>query len=91
MIKDSLSRVKFLFNKRRMAYCQTFNKTSPLAILVLEDLSKFCRAHETTFTKDDRASLMLEGRREVWLRIQSYLNLTSEELYSLHHVKSKGE
>lgn len=30
---------------------------------------------------------MLEGRREVWLRIQEYLQLDSEEIYSLHKIK----
>ena len=27
---------------------------------------------------------MLEGRREVWLRIQNHLNLTQSELWALH-------
>lgn len=40
------------------------------AKLVLTDLASFCRAHDTTFHTDERTHAMLEGRREVFLRIQ---------------------
>jgi hypothetical protein len=53
---------------------------------VLKDLAKFCRAHESTFHKDPRAHAVMEGRREVWLRIQNQLNLTDEELWALYQV-----
>ena len=91
MIKDSLSKVRGLFQKRKMAYCQALNKNSVHAKVVLEDLAKFCRAYDSTFTKDDRMTAVLEGRREVWLRIQNYLNLSSDEIYELHQVRNKGE
>lgn len=51
---------------------------------VLSDLARFCRAHEVTFTSDERLSAVLEGRREVWLRIQHHLNLTENELWDLY-------
>lgn len=88
MIKDSLSKIQLLFKERKVAYCQTFTKDSRAARLVLEDLAKFCRSSETTYTTDPRLSNVLEGRREVWLRIQNYLNLTTEEIYRLHHIKT---
>lgn len=54
---------------------------SPAGAEVLRDLAKFCRATETTFHTDPRLHAALEGRREVWLRIQKQLGLTPEELF----------
>ena len=71
--------------QRRNAYCRLFNIESRDAKLVLTDLASFCRAHDTTFHTDERTHAMLEGRREVFLRIQRPLNLTEEELWSLFH------
>lgn len=70
----------FLRNRKR-SYLHTFR--TPAGEEVLRDLLKFCRANETTFHPDARVSAGLEGRREVWLRIQNHLNLSSEELYAL--------
>lgn len=70
-----------------LAYNNVFTKENQFVRPVLEDLAKFCRAHESTFHPDARAHAVLEGRREVWLRIQQYLNLTLDELYSVHRVK----
>lgn len=50
---------------------------------VLADLAQFCRANETTFHENERAHVLAEGRREVWLRISKHLHLTDEELYDL--------
>src|SRR5512146_1060172 len=46
--------------------------------MVLADLARFCRANEPCFMKDDRYHALLEGRREVWLRIQNELKLPIE-------------
>ena len=88
MLKTNVSKIKELFSKRKVAYQQTFKINGPYSRYVLEDLAKFCRAHESTFTKDQRTTDLLEGRREVWLRIQSYLELSPDELCSLHHIKT---
>ena len=64
-----------------------FDKNNLFTKDVLTDLAKFCRAHETTFNKDDRMHAVLEGRREVWLRIQNYLKLSTDELYQIHHIR----
>ncbi len=66
---------------RQQAYQQVFSNTS--AKLVLEDLARFCRANTTTFDPNDRVHAALEGKREVWLRIHSHLNLSVEELFNL--------
>ena len=75
-----------------IAYSRVFEKQSPFTHEVLKDLAKFCRASETTFHQDPRIHAVLEGRREVWLKIANALNMTPEELYELHKVKEfKGE
>lgn len=80
-MKDRLEQLKSFIFGRRSAYVRTF--TGPVAKEVLEDLARFCRANETTFHEDARVSALLEGRREVWLRIQEHLNLSPEELFDL--------
>lgn len=47
---------------------------------VLGDLGRFCRADEPCWSEDQRHHARLEGRREVWLRIQNELKLPIEEL-----------
>jgi len=56
----------------------------PAGQAVLRDLEKFCRANETCFNGDPRIHAAHEGRREVWLRIQQHLNLSSEDLFQLY-------
>jgi hypothetical protein len=48
---------------------------------VLQDLSKFCRADESTFHTDARIEGIMQGRREVWLRISKHMNLSDEQLH----------
>ena len=67
--------------ERRTDYIKTFN--TPHGEKVLEDLAKFCRANETTFHPDPRVHAALEGRREVWLRIQQHMNLADEQLWRI--------
>lgn len=87
MIKDTVAAVRHLFASRRHAYARTFNMDNVDVKIVLKDLAKFCRAHESTYHKDPRIHAMLEGRKEVWLRIQEHLNLSVEELMELHKIK----
>lgn len=69
--------------QRKLAYCHTFNPENTLVKKVLQDLAKFCRANASTFHADHRIHAVLEGRREVWLRIQQHTQLTSEQLLEL--------
>lgn len=70
--------------RRRRSYLLTFGPKNPAAQEVLVDLAKFCRANQSTFHGDPRIHAVLEGRREVWLRITQHLNLTSEQLFALY-------
>lgn len=83
MLDEARRRVRDFLSTRRHAYRRTF-KSGEDSRRVLQDLAKFCRAHETTVGENDRATLVLEGRREVWLRIQQHLQMTDEELWKLY-------
>jgi hypothetical protein len=56
---------------------------SPAGQQVLADLAPFCRAAETCFHPDPRIHAALEGRREVWLRIQNFVHLTEDDILQL--------
>jgi hypothetical protein len=57
---------------------------------VLADLAKFCRAGETCFVAkkgepiDIERTLVAEGRREVWLRIENHLRLNQDQLFTIY-------
>jgi hypothetical protein len=67
---------------RQQAYRRIFESDD--GQYLLKDLAGFCRANATTYHDDSRLSDMLEGRREVWLRIQHHLKLTDDELWELY-------
>lgn len=69
--------------RRRSAYVATF-RANVFGQEVLSDLAKFCRAFEPTFHEDPRVHALLEGRREVFLRIAHHLELTDDELFSFY-------
>lgn len=69
--------------QRQRAYRSTYNPKDRADLVVLKDLAKFCRANESTFHEDHRIHARLEGRREVWLRIQQHLNLPPDQLWKL--------
>ncbi len=77
-----IDKLRMALGDRRHVYRETFK--GPYAEVVLKDLARFCRAHESTFMPDDRAHALAEGRREVWLRIQNHLNLSPDELWALY-------
>lgn len=87
MIRDTVEAVRKLIGSRSYAYKTLFKKEDKLVQIVLKDLCDFCRAHETTFNSDPRIHAALEGRREVWLRLQRYTGLSEQELIELHEVK----
>lgn len=93
MIKKTISQLKEHFQKKAIAYNRVFDKQSPFTHEVLKDLAKFCRAHDSTFHPDPRVHAVMEGRREVWLRIQENLQLGVGEIYQLHRIydQQKGE
>lgn len=64
------------FQVRKKAYCE-------IPDAALADLARFCRATQPCWHPDPRQHALLEGRREVWLRIQRYRNLPAEQLIPL--------
>lgn len=87
MLKDKLSELKKIFRSKSFAYQKVFDENNLFTKDVMKDLAKFCRANDSTFNKDPRIQANLDGRREVFLRIQNFLNLSQEEIYKLHHIK----
>lgn len=73
---------KVYLQNRRKAYKRVFNTESIDAKMVLADLAKFCRASESTYATNERDHALLEGRREVWLRIQQHMQLSEDELWT---------
>ena len=80
--------------RRRTAYRQLFlldnGSPNPNAARVLADLKRFCKAQTSTVyvspiskTIDPLAMAMAEGRREVWNRIQSHLQISDQEISRL--------
>lgn len=84
---EIVEKIRDLLFSRQQAYQHTFNLESKFAEKVLEDLAQFCRANETAFHPDPRMHAVLEGRREVWLRIQNHIQLGSEDLWKLYKRK----
>lgn len=65
-----------------VAYRSCF--TAPGSDLALRDLAEFCRASVSCVVPGDRdQTLINEGRREAFLRIQNFLNLTPEQLVAI--------
>lgn len=85
MLNELIDKAREFLNGRRAAYRATF--LNPRGEEVLADLAAFCRANEPTFDPDPRVHAILEGRREVWLRIQRHLQLTEDQLWDLHNPK----
>jgi hypothetical protein len=67
--------------QRQQAYRAVFD--GPVGRLVLADLALFCRATASTFHADPRAAAQLDGRREVFLRIQEHIQISDDELWAL--------
>lgn len=80
VIEEERRAAGFVRNRAK-AYKLSFG--SPAGQEVLADLAKFCRASQSCFHADPRVHAALEGRREVWLRIQQHLNLQPDQLYQL--------
>lgn len=88
--KDAAELKSFMRN-RKMAYEHVFGKPDDQAVkAVFEDLAEFCRAYSSTFHADPRMHAALEGRREVWLRIQRHLKLKEDELIKFY-TTGKGD
>jgi len=87
-----------LFNRRqnyRRLFLDGDGNVNPSAEIVLADLKRFCRVETSTVvvspvtkTIDPMAMAMAEGRREVWNRIQQYLQMADRDIA---HLKEENE
>jgi len=79
------------FWKHRKAYRDVFGNEA--GTRVLADLRAFCCADSSCVVVgkdgkiDTHATVLAEGRREVWLRIVETLNLTDETLLKLKEIE----
>lgn len=85
MLDELKEKAKALLFGRQRAYQLAFGGEAGKD--VLSDLAKFCRANESTFHADPHIRCQLDGRREVWLRIQNHLNLSSDQLWDIYERK----
>jgi hypothetical protein len=78
-----------IFTDCKRAYQLAFGTVAGQAVLA--DLTPFCRAKETCVVPGDRdRTYVLEGRREVYLRIREYLELTPEQLVERYTRPAQG-
>ena len=81
-----------IFWNKRKAYRATFGSREGQAVLA--DLREFCRADTSCVVVgkdgkiDTHATVLAEGRREVWLRMIETLNLTDEQLLKLKEINT---
>ena len=88
MTPDKLQEI---LGDRQRAYLRTFKMTEAAGEAVLADLAVFCRANESCVIPGDRdRTYVLEGRREVWLRIMDHLRLNTEELVQKYTRPAQG-
>lgn len=73
-------------------YWRDGEELTPQAERVFNELREFCRADTpcVQFDKDGKydthATAILQGRREVWLRLTSYINITDAELLKIKEL-----
>ncbi len=79
---ELIEKTRSLLRSRKRSYELTFQAEG--ADDVLKDLVVFCRGTGTTFHEDPRIHALLEGRREVLMRIAQHLKLSFEDLWALH-------
>lgn len=72
-----------IFLKRRQAYRALFAPDNPHSGIVWADLRKFCYGTGTAFHEDSHVHARNEGRREVFERIRSYVNISDDDLYKM--------
>jgi hypothetical protein len=78
------------FTRRKVHYMRTFNtEGSPQAVLI--DLVRFCHIYEPIKSTDPYFNAVMEGRREVGLRILNYLHLPPDALAVLQTQAAKPE
>jgi hypothetical protein len=78
-------RILSMLRERKIAYGRVFvdgGATPGDMKIVLEDLRNFCRYRKSTFHPNVQLAAKLDGRREVALRIDDYIELPVETLFA---------
>lgn len=91
MLPDLYDKLINLLTLRKQSYRLALDPESDAARRVLKDLARFCRAGESTFKENDRHHALLEGRREVWLRIVEHLEMPTEAFLAKYGGKESNE
>lgn len=86
---EAIQKAKDFLRTRGQSYRLVFKGIHAETVMV--DLAKFCRANHSTFHKDPRVEGVMQGRREVWLRIAAHLNMTEAELWSHFNPNPRGD
>jgi len=74
----------------KLAFTYVFGEENPANRTVMLELSRFCRGKGSTFHPDARVHALLEGRREVFLRIKDFVDLTVDELVEKYTGGNNG-
>ncbi|MCR5894470.1 MULTISPECIES: hypothetical protein [Burkholderia] len=92
-MREPISRFLRFWNRReqyRRCFCDERGKLTPAGEAVLADLAQFCRANQSTVitspvqrTIDPLATMIAEGRREVFVRLIQTLGMEDAALNSL--------
>jgi hypothetical protein len=88
-MNEARARALDFLRQRKAAYQLTFG--SDPGATVINDLISFCRARTSCFHADARIHAALEGRREVYQRIDDHLRLSTEELADLYGAIAPNE
>jgi hypothetical protein len=88
-LAEFYSKLRQALMSRRHHYQAVFR--APSAKVVLTDLARFCRAHESTAHENTHLAARLDGRREVWLRIAHHLHLAPDQLWELYSGRNSSK
>lgn len=86
MTNEKWGRLLDALRFRRRDYHLTFGPVNGQNVLI--HLAEFCRANNSTYEDDARLHARMDGRRDVWLLIQRYMNLSSEQLAMIYSGKN---
>jgi hypothetical protein len=64
---------------------------TPEQQIALAELRRFCHADTSCFDADPRVHAHREGRREVWLRVQAFLQLTDLQIAGIKEIDDDSD
>jgi len=81
---ERVERAKEFLLSRKRAYQRVFNAETTEGFTVMQDLAWAAHAHRSTFDPDPIKAAYLQGKRDLWLRIQHHLSLDETQLLALY-------